>query len=533
MLLALLDTKNPEYDADSTLDLRALYKGGKAFRRRIDRFLPQRPVEPEAMWSLRKREAHYRNYLAPIINQFCAVLFSAAPTVRINEPAADGAVTKKDLGPEDDFYSQWRADCDGNGKNLEAFFQERLTEAMVEKVGWFIIEHPSEDPSEPATDKADFKKKGLDQVRLRKVDGTQVYDYERDETGALLWAIVHRLDTPRETPQASRTVFVETWEIFTETEVQTYRISYEKGKRPNAKTDIAPLNTVTHRFGRVPLVELELLEDLWVGNLLESPQLAHFRVANAETWSISRTCYAMPVFNIADDTKLPKMGAGYGIYLGVDEKMSWSAPPDTPFEATNRTAATLKDEIFRIAQQMALGVDNNAAAVGRSADSKLADAGVMRVVLQAFSRKVKEIIEVVYDLVSVSRGDTYEWSVEGLDDFDAADLAALMELMTELVAAGNIRSKTFNTELQQRVAEASLPDLPQEKKDLIRQEIEDGIEAEEAMASQLREQAMIPPDQGDSEPTDASTPGHKAPKRGKPGANRPPARRGAAPASAG
>lgn len=542
MLLGLLDTKNPEYDADSTLDLRALYKGGKVFRGRINRFLPQRPMEPEQMWSVRKKEAHYRNYLAPIINQFCAVLFSAAPTVRITEPTADGATTKKDIGPEDDFYSKWRADCDGNGKNLEAFFQERLTEAMVEKCGWFIIEHPSDDPAAPATDKADFKKKGLDQVRLRKVDGTQVYDCERDETGRLLWAIVHRLETPRATPLDSRTTIVETWEIFTESQVQTFEIKYEKGKRPNKSFDVPPLTTVNHRFGRVPLIEIELLEDLWVGNLLESPQVAHFRMANAETWSISRTCYAMPVFNLADEKKPPTMGAGYGLFLGLNETMAWAAPPTTPFDATNRTAATLKDEIFRIAQQMALGVDNNAAAVGRSADSKLADAGAMRVVLAAFARKVKEIIEVVYDLVSVSRGDKYEWSIEGLDDFDAADLAALMELMTELVAAGNIRSKTFNVELQSRVAEAALPDLPQDKKDLIKQEIEDGVEAEEAMADQLREQVLNPPppNQGDNNgATDGNDDGSanpkpnaaasrlKAPKLGKLGGNKSAARRGA------
>lgn len=492
--LGLLDTKNPEYDAKHRLDLRALYKGGKAFRKRIDRFLPQRPVEPAAMWEVRKKEAHYRNYIAPIVNQFNAVLFSSSPLVRINDKAASGEVTKKDIGPEDDFYTQWRADCDGNGKKLENFFQERLAEAMVEKTGYFVIEHPEDDPLNPATDQASFKARGLDQVRLRKIDGVDVYDWERDETGALLWAIVHRLETPRATPSESRDTCVETWEIYTDQLIETYQIKYPKGARPTSKTEQIPqIHVAQHRFGRVPLLELELLEDLWIGELLESPQLAHFRVTNAETWAIARTCYAMPVFNLAEDTKPPTMGAGYGIYLGLNEKMEWSAPPSTPFEATNRTAATLKDEIFRIAQQMAMGVDNNAASVGRSADSKLADAGFMRVVLDSFSRKVKELIEVVYDLVSTARGDKYSWSIEGLDDFNAADLAALMELMTELSAAGSIKSKTFNVELQRRVAEAALPDLPQDKKDLIREEIEDGVEAEEAMAESLRDAAMNPP----------------------------------------
>jgi len=528
MLLSLLDTKNPAYDREATLNLRALYKGGKLFRSRIGNFLLRRPVEPDEMWETRKKEAHYRNYIAPIINQFCAILFSSKPVVRLKEKDGQGLVAKRDMGPDDEFYSDWREDCDGNGTDLEAFFKERLVDAMVEKTGYFLLEHAQPDEGEAVPeDKKGFRDAGLDAVRLRKVDSTEVYDWERDETGKLIWALVHSAETPRKTLGQSRDTVVETFQFYTDETVTTYRFSWSraKGRPNNAKYDVPQIGQpLPHRFGKVPLIELELQEDLWVGNLLESPQTAHFRVANAETWAISKICYAMPVLHVLDDMKLPTMGNGYGLVMGVEESVDWMSPPTVPFDATNTTAATLKDEIFRIAQQMAMGVDNNAAAVGRSGDSKLADAGFMRVVLLAYSRKVKEVIERVYDLVSVQRGDEYKWSVEGFEDFDAADLAALMELMTELLVAGGITSKTFKLELQTRVAEAAMPDLDEAKKAQIKQELADGIDDEEAMSAELRKASIDSLKDGSADPNALRKKKAAAAQLGNSGANRTAAR---------
>jgi hypothetical protein len=220
---------------------------------------------------------------------------------------------------------------------------------------------------------------------------------------------------------------------------------------------------------------LELPISLWVANRLKSPQLAHFRVSNAQTWGMSQTCYAMPVFKLKDMKHEPAMGAGYGLKIHVDESIEWSAPTSTPFEALSAEVKSQKDEIFRLAHQMALGVENNAAAVGRSAESKTQDAQSTRVIMLAFARRVKEAIEGTYDLIERARQDDLKWSVDGLDEFSAADLIGLVESLGNIKKnIGPIPSRTFNVESLQRLADATFPDIDEATKAKIREEIEAG-----------------------------------------------------------
>jgi hypothetical protein len=185
------------------------------------------------------------------------------------------------------------------------------------------------------------------------------------------------------------------------------------------------------------------------------------------------------------------MGAGFGLMIGVDEDVEWIAPPSAHFSALAAEVAARKDEIFRIANQMALGVDNNAAAVGRSGESKHQDALSTKVVLLAFSRAAKEMIERVYDMIAKARGESYEWSIEGMDDFASSDIYGLLDALKTLKETGDVPSETYQFEMKSRIAEALLPDISQELKQTIRNEIKAGVkekmEEESELASMTRE----------------------------------------------
>jgi hypothetical protein len=127
---------------------------------------------------------------------------------------------------------------------------------------------------------------------------------------------------------------------------------------------------------------------------------------------------------------------------------------------------------------MAQGVNNNAAAVGRSGESKQADGAATEIVLRAFGSLVCEAIEGVLDLVSLGRGEAHTWHVSGLDSFTVADVATLIEAAVG-ASTLDIRSRTFRVRLKQRVALQMLPDANQEDRDAIASEIEAG-EADEA-----------------------------------------------------
>lgn len=466
--IAQLNQRHPSLDLEHHADLCALYEGDKKFFARLGRFLHQREREPAARYETRKREAHYRNYVGPAIDYFTAMLFSSRPAT---VATSDG----EEVVEPGEYYDKLRDDCDRNGANLDAMFKGRLTDAMVAGRSWLRIHAPQEGEQAPVN-LAEFEKRKLGDCWLEALEYVRVLDWETTDSGGLAWAIVHRCEARRATLNADRNTVRDVWEYITPTDVSTYALTYERSKPPGPTEEVPLIEQVAHKFGRVPLVCLDLPHGLWVANRLRSPQLAHFRASNAQTWSLSVTCYAMTVAKVADPEEFAKAvhGAGYGIVIGKDEDWGWEAPPSGHFAALDTEIKSQKDEIFRIVQQMAIGVDNNAAAVGRSGESKQADIEATRVVLLAYSRAVKEAIEYTYDLISAVRGDKFEWSVQGLDDFAALDVGGLAETLAQIKDIGGIPSKTWNVAIKTRLAEALLPDLDQETKAKVRKEIEDG-----------------------------------------------------------
>jgi len=465
-----LNQRHPNCDAHKSERLRALYEGGEAFKAKLPEFLPQQPAEPPEQYTLRKRISVYRNYFGPIADYFTALLFSSAPVIAGKRKGGEAVAVELP-----DYYSKFEKDCDRAGTNLIDACKELLCEAMVVQRSWAWVQHPASDQALP-TNRADFDKLGIGDSWIRVLKDESVLDWDTDDQGNLAWAIVFEESARRTSIGSSRNTITETWHYIHALGVDVYQLVYEKDKKPDDEVDVPLVDTYAHRYGSVPLVCLDMPAALWVGNRIESPQLAHFRLSNMQLWGMSRSCYAMPVFKRDSEEKdEPRMGAGYGLYLGLKESLEWAAPPVDCFDALGSEIKSHKDEIYRIANTMALGVENNAAAVGRSADSKNADARSTTVVMQAFARRVRENIERIYDLIGRARGDEFEWSVEGLDDFSADDLPGMVDMLEQVEKAGGIPSKTFNVEMKTRLAESFLPDLDQTTKAKIRKELEESV----------------------------------------------------------
>jgi len=483
--LEQLQQRHPSLDCVEIAQLRAMYEGGKAFRKQLTSFLPRRPHEPMTFYKTRLKESVYRNYVAPTIDYFNALLFSSRPKVAVT--------TLKGAPAEvDEYYGRFREDSDKTGRDVDAVFKAALTDAMVTRCSWIRLHQPSTpEEGEPAT-LADFERARLGDAWITMHTAEEVIDWEVDQDGNLAWALIYSTHTRREGLEDGRGAVTERWEHLLPDRVDTYEITYKKGEQPKADASVPHIGSAPHRFGAVPLVSIDLPIGLWVSNRLESPQLGHFRLTNAQQWGLFATCYAQPLFKLKDMTNTPTMGAGYGIYLGAEESMEWIAPPSTPYESLGDAIREHKDEIFRIVQNMALGVDNNAAAVGRSAESKAADAQATRVVMLAYSRIVKEAIERVYVMISRSRGEELAWSIEGLDDFAAADVGSLVDVLARVETdAGGIPSETFQAEVRIRIAEAML-DMDQALKTKVESEIRTGVKAAADAKAKAAEVAAKP-----------------------------------------
>jgi hypothetical protein len=309
---------------------------------------------------------------------------------------------------------------------------------MVVQRAWFWLQHPQ---GEAPRTRAEFEKLKLGDSWLRLLRDEQVLDWETDDTGNLAMVVVFERSARRTSLSEGRDTITETWHCVYADKTDVYQLSHKKDDSPKDDDEVPLVRSLPHRYGAVPVVCMEMPQALWVGNRLESPQLSHFRLSNMQMWGMSRSCYAMPVFKLdsQEQGEPGMMGAGYGLRLGMNESLEWAAPPVDCFEALGTEIKSEKDEIFRIANTMALGVENNAAAVGRSADSKAQDAKSTTVVMQAFARRVRESIERVLDLVARARGDKFTWAVSGMDDFAAEDLPNTVSMFKMTEEAGGIQ----------------------------------------------------------------------------------------------
>jgi len=466
MKLGTLDQKHSSYDADRWCQVEALAKGGKKFREHIGCFLPQNPVEPEEIYFQRRSQAHYRSYMGSIINLYVGWLFASSFSVKPYERGTETPVAEVDK-----FYGFFQEDV-GNETQLNAFMQERFRGALTNHKSYWLIELPSNDGQE-AEDAADYELRGLGRATLKAIERHEMYDWQENEEGELQWAIIHTCYDVRENWAADRDTTVETWRVYDDTYVYTFQLTYKKDERPKDENFEVPQvgEPATHGFKRVPIVCMHIPMELTIGEATFDTQLEHFRIDNALSWLIRRTCYAQPVFNLADGDAPPRMGAGYAILLGPDDKIGWTSPPVAPFDVLQSNLDNKRDEIYRIVHQMAQGMDNNAETVGRSADSKEIDAAATRIMLNTYGGFVSKTIEETYELISEARGEkNYEWSVEGFSGYDTATVSTLIAnagLAREL----GIPSQTFQKELCTKVALALHPEADQRVKDTIRDEI--------------------------------------------------------------
>ena len=201
--IAELNQRHPSCNVERMRDLEALYDGDELFEARLNKFLPQWEREHPERYTLRKNTAFYRNYLGAIIDYFAALLFTSKPDVVAKD--AKSKAVKPDPG---DFYNAFREDCDRAGTDLDAFFKDRLTDAMVHRCSWFSIEQPSNEDRE-ATDRADFERRKLGDCWLRSLSYDSVLDWESDD-GQLAWVVVFSRSAKRLGIGASRAMVTDT-----------------------------------------------------------------------------------------------------------------------------------------------------------------------------------------------------------------------------------------------------------------------------------------------------------------------------------
>lgn len=487
MKYSLLNRTHPDTEPAAVRRYRDLFEGGEALRARIADYLPKNEQEPAPVYLRRCARAHYLNYSARIVRWFAAALFGCPPVYR-SEPEAPEWYT-----------ARLKEDADGAGTDLDVVLRDAFTRALVAGRAYVRVERP--EPGEVAPlSLADADRAGLRDVRVCPVPTEHVRHWRRNPDGSFAWVLEHqRREELVELADATPTI-TETWTLWREDgTAQRWELAYKADRKPTATTDIPEVEAPT-TFGVIPLIELQLPCELHLMRHIADAQVELFRKRNALSWAVDRTCYAMPAFFLKDRKKPPVMGTGYYLILGETEKVEWPAPPSAPFEVIQSITRELVQEIHRVVEQMALAVDNNAAAaVGRSGDSKDADSRATQIVLPAFGVHVREFAETVLDVVALARGESLTWSVEGMDRYEGVDASTIVDTALASDPLG-IPSVTHRRELFKAVSRAMLPHVREDVRAAIDREIEAGVNAEDV----LRESTVPPP--GGKNGPDSSVP---------------------------
>ena len=457
-----LNQRHPECTPELFARYDALYRGGQTFRGRVREFLEQNPLEASDVYAMRLKTAGYRSYVGPICDFFGAELFGAPFSIR---SGTDGETEAPDA-----FYASFREDVDTTGTDLAGFLKARFLTALVKRSAWWVAELP-DDGEMPPANRLEWETRNLGRARILPVEPDDVLDWEVDEAGVRQWAITHTKKVRRDNPREKRVLTTETWKLYDTTDVETFEITYDAKRRRLQEHDVIPSQgRRPHGFLRVPLVEMRLPEGLWLLDRASDAQIEHFRLSAALSWAIRRTCYPLGVFNSEDGTA-PKTGPGLVTTIGKDEKFDWVSPPSDSFEVLQKEIDQQRTEIYRVCQQMAAAMNTSAAALDRSGDSKAADMAATEVCLVAYAAVVKGAAEDTFELVSDARGDVrVKFSVEGMSQFNLDNRTG--EVNNCKVAHDlRIDSPTLNAELEYKVAELLLPDVSQQTKDKIREEL--------------------------------------------------------------
>lgn len=512
--LRQLEARHPQYRGDRFKLLEALYKGGECLfgtgkdDKILSQLFPQHRREEPNVYLERKRRAFYIPYAGEIIDHLVASLFQ--------QPLS---MVHGDDSEADDYYKDLVRDISPEGGDkcsLNDLIKHQILECFIKSVSYTLVDLP---PHGEYANRASQEAAGALNAYAVPVCPESVLDWEEEPNGALAWAVVHSEARRRPTPDADRDTIERTWTFYTKEDWRRYRIVHKAGETPSADTVVPLVAEGRHSFGSVPLIRMRFPDGLWAMAKLEGLAKELLNKVSALSWAQYQhlfqelyeyeyrgddgTC-GTPVGGAADAASPAlnqKRGQGYVQIRDARGRAEFLGPSTDGFTHALAWIQSIRDEMHRVCHQMALALDNNSAALRRSADSKAHDKASQSVILVAIGQIARAHGEMVFDLISTGRGDTEyvgAWKATGMDAYDAVDVDASVNRFVELSTV-TLNSKTAKVLLEMDFYRAALGEnVGEETFEQIEKELQANI-PDEAEATKVIAEDAPPPEPVDEE----------------------------------
>jgi hypothetical protein len=477
-----------------------LYVGGYALVEKASRYMPKFVGESRERYRERLSAASYIAYMGQIADYFVANLFSQELTLTQAADAKDTTTTGA-APAGDGFWEQFAHDADLRGTPLVKLLREVLTTALIKGKGLVVVDLPAKGDDAP-TNLADEEESGEARGYAFESAPEELVDWEPDDRGGFAWAILHRTTIRRATPADSRDRVVEEFKVWThEGEFASWELfrtaPYKPGQPPKDEDDVPRAGGGTTTFRQIPVLVLEVPPGLWVGNKIGVLAREHFTRRSALNAAENKSLFAVPYVKLGPEVSAPGSALpsevqqnpnrgrdprgefnrkGY-VVLGKEDAIGFAEPAGAAYELVDKQLEKLVDEMFRVVHQMASSVSATKQALARAAASKAEDRRATEIVLAAYGALVRDFAKRIYECLAAARGEDVVWTVHGLDKFELEDRDGILKEALSLDAIA-IPSATFRKTYKTRIALALVGNVPPETQDVIREEIERGVEQE-------------------------------------------------------
>jgi hypothetical protein len=486
-----ISAKHEDWDGSYLHRLRAFYKGGRALLGDDDlmsQVFPKQGREGNNVYGLRRRLAFYVNYAAEILNFIVASLSADRLSIK---PADDG----QGAAPLDEWYSDFINDVSPPGGKaicLHDFTRAAALEALITRVAWARIDMPERGEYQNLKDQEISG--GRDAFAVL-IPAECVIDWEEDDSGELLFCVIHTCESKRLGLASAREKVTEIFRVYTIAGWARYEITHDKGKATPKETKVACVASGEHSFRRVPIVRFDVGDGLWAMDNIEGACREHLNKRSALAWG-ERQSLLPELYEFlapsegagvseaqSNPNRATDMARGPGFIQrrGAQDDARFIGPSTEPFEMVRKSCAEIRDEIHRVTHQMALAADNSAAALKRSAESKGADKASAVVVFEALGQFCRKFAEDILAMVSTGRGDypmADTWQATGMAKFDAISVDSFVQQAVELSTV------TLHSPTASRIYELSLwksllgDEASEEEYGVISDELEENITAE-------------------------------------------------------
>ena len=491
MIYKILNQTNPAYDVAYRIKLDLLANGGKAMLENAGLFCPQMPGESSVVYQHRLSNASYHNKFGQTVSDYTGTVFSKPISVLPSN-------NKDEIEEAPEYYQLFGADCDLQGNSLISFMGDQFRRALVDGCSYMGVDFPMSD-MEP-NNLLEEEALGADRAYIYKIPYECVLDWQCDQQDNYNWLILKNIVVAREDPMSERKTKtinfkiwkkendVVSWTVYS----RTYRIQDE----PKPNDDFPEVASGITSFSQIPIFNLHLPSDFWIGNLMYPLAVEYFKNHSALLFAETRSLFPVAFYQVAGEMETlgnenAKTNRGNQFRIDLINKgflvgdpkdsLSFVEPEGKVYQLMNQQLRELDAEwdslTFRMAQSIISAKKQSVSAM-----SKMTDNYAKEIVLGNYALIIKNFIGSLYDFISLNRKEKYRWQILGMDDFHQVDPADLLN-MAKAVSAGqiNIPSPTFKKHHLASVAFELAPEINHETMLLIKEEIDKSIDMADTM----------------------------------------------------